>query len=132
MIVKLKSRKQKCKILNDRKILRNNSENLNQLKLAGNELFIPESMCHENHQLAYKCRQLKNSVKIHSRWFWNNITNVKLNKRSQHAKIYQIIDIEELLGLDKLGEFINNTSLQLFDFLILLCLSQGFYLTHSF
>ena len=82
MIVKLKSRKQKCKILNDRKILRNNSENLNQLKLAGNELFIPESMCHENHQLAYKCRQLKNFVKIHSTWFWNNITNVKLNKRN--------------------------------------------------
>ena len=51
-------------------------------------------MCHENHQLAYKCRQLKNTGKIHSKWFWNNVTNAK------PAKIYHIIDIEKLLGVD--------------------------------
>ena len=95
VIVKFKSKKQKWKILIDRKNLRNKSENLSQLKFTG-KLFISESMCHENHQLAYKCRQLKNAGKIHSTWFWNNVINVKLNERSQPAKIYHIIDIEKL------------------------------------
>ena len=57
--------KEKQKILIDTKNLRSNSENLSELKFAG-ELFILESMCHENYQLAYKCRQLKNAGKIHS------------------------------------------------------------------
>ena len=57
--------KEKQKILIDTKNLRNNSENLSELKFAG-KLFILESMCHENYQLAYKCRQLKNAGKIHS------------------------------------------------------------------
>ena len=109
MIVKFKSRKQKQKILTDSKHLRNKSENLSQLKFAG-KLFISESMCHENHQLAYKCRQLKNTGRIHSARFWNNVLNVKLNERSQPVKICHIIDIEKLLGVDNLGEFINNTS----------------------
>ena len=67
-------------------------------------------MCHENQQLAYKCRQLKNAGNIHSPWFWNNVINVKLNERSQPAKIYHIIDIEKLLGVDNLDELINSTS----------------------
>ena len=50
-------------------------------------------------QLAYKCRQLKNAVKIYSTWFWNNI-NVKLDERSQPEKIYHIIDIKKLRGVD--------------------------------
>ena len=103
MIVKFKSIKQKQNILIDRKNLHNKTENLSQLKFAG-KLFISESMCHENHQLAYKCRQLKNAGKIHSKWFWNNVTNVKT------AKIYHIIDIEKLLSVDNLDEFINNIS----------------------
>ena len=66
-------------------------------------------MCHENHKLAYKCRQLKNAGKIHSTWFWNNVINVKLDERSQAVKIYNIIDIKKL-GVDNLDEFVNNTS----------------------
>ena len=65
-------------------------------------------MCHENDQLSYKCRKLKNTGKIHSTWFWNNSINVKLNKRSQPTKIRQVI--EKLLGVDNLDEFINKTS----------------------
>ena len=108
-MVKFKSRKQKRKILIDTKNLRNNSENLSQLKFGG-KLFISECMCHENHQLVYKYRQLKNAGKIHSTWFWNNVINVKLNERSQPAKIYYIVDIEEPLGVDNLDDFINNIS----------------------
>ena len=66
-------------------------------------------MCHENHQFAYKCRQLKNAGKIDSTWFWNNVINVKLNERIHPAKIYHIIDIEKLLDVDNLDDFINNT-----------------------
>ena len=107
--MKFKFRKQKRKILIDRKNLRNRSKNLSQLKFAG-KLFISDSMCYENHLLACKCRQLKNAGKIHSTWFWNNVINVKLNERSQPVKIYHIIDIEKLLGVDNLDDFINNTS----------------------
>ena len=42
-------------------------------------------------------------------WFWNNSINVKLNERSQPTKIHHV-DIEKLLGVDNLNEFINNTS----------------------
>ena len=109
VIVKFRFRKQKRKVFIDRENLCNKSENLSQLKLAG-KLVISESMCHENHQLAYKCRQLKNTGKINSAWFWNRVINVKLNERSQPAKIYHIIDNEKLLGVDNLDDFINNTS----------------------
>ena len=86
VIVKFEFTKQKRKILIDRKNLHSKSKNHSQLKFAG-KLFILKSMCHENHQLAYKCRQLKNAGKTHLTWFWNNVINVKLNERSQTAKI---------------------------------------------
>ena len=64
VIVKFKCRKFKQKVLVNRKSLRSKSEDLRQLKLSG-KLFKLESMCHENHQLVYKCRQLNNAGKIH-------------------------------------------------------------------
>ena len=66
-------------------------------------------MFHKNHQLSYKCRQLKNTGKIHSTWFWDKIVNVKIDERSQPGKIHHVIDIEKL-RVDNLDEFINNTS----------------------
>ena len=108
VIVKFKSMKKKRKILIDRQNLFYNHKNISQLKFAG-KLLISESMCHENHQLAYKCRKLKNAGKIHSAWFWNNVINVKLNERSQPAKMYRTIDSKKL-GVDNLDEFISNTS----------------------
>ena len=109
VIVKFKCRKLKRRVLVNRKNLRNKSEDLRQLKCSG-KLFISESMCHENHQLAYKCRQLKNAGKIHSTWFWNNAVHVKLSERSNPVKIFHIIDIEKLFGIDNLDDFISNTS----------------------
>ena len=64
--------------------------------------FVSERMCHENHQLSYKCLQLKNAGKIHSTWFWNNSANVKLNERSQPTKNHCVIGIEKLLGVNNL------------------------------
>ena len=71
VIVKCKCRKLKRSVLVNRKNLRNKSEDLRQPRFSG-KLFMSGSMCHENHQLAYKCRQLKNAGKIHSTWFWND------------------------------------------------------------
>ena len=107
--MKFKRRKLKQKVFVNRKYLRNKSEHILQLKFSG-KLFLLESMCHENHQLAYKCCQLKNAGKIHSTWFWNNAVNVKLSERSNPVKIFHIIDIEKLLGIDNLDDFISNTS----------------------
>ena len=109
VIVKFKCRKLKRRVLVNRRNLRNKSEDLRQLKFSG-KLFILESTCHENHQLAYKCRQLKNAGKIHSTWFWINAVNVKLSERSNPVKIFHFIDIEKLFGIDNLDDFISNTS----------------------
>ena len=109
VIVKFKCRKQKCNILTNKKDLHNNSDVLTQLYFSG-RLFISKSMCHENHQLSHKCRELKNAGKIHSRSFWNDYVNIKLNERSQPTRIHCVIDIEKLLGVDNLDESINNTS----------------------
>ena len=98
VIVELKCWKLKRRVLVNRKNLRNKSEDLRQLKFSS-KLFISESMCHENHQLVYKCRQLKNAGKIHCTWFWNNAVNVKLSEKSNPVKIFHIIDIEKLLAL---------------------------------
>ena len=47
---------------------------------------------------------------IHSTWFWKNAVNVKLSERSNPVKIFHVIDIEELLGIDNLDDFISSTS----------------------
>ena len=65
-------------------------------------------MYHENQQLAYKCRQLKSAGKIHSTWFWNSAVNVKLSAKSNTVKIFHIIDIEQLFGINILDDFISN------------------------
>ena len=109
VIVKFKCRKQRRSILTNRKNLHNKLDGLTQLNFSG-RLFVSESMCHENHELSYKSRQLKNAGKIHSKWFWNNSVNVKLDERSQPTKINHVVDIEKLLGVDNLDEFISNTS----------------------
>ena len=64
VILKFKDRKLKHSIQINRKVLQQKSLELSQLKFSG-KLFISDSMCYENQQLAYKCPQLKNSKKIH-------------------------------------------------------------------
>ena len=58
IIIKFKCRKQKHRVILNRKTLQNKSLDLTQLKFSG-KLFANESMCHENDQLACKYRQLK-------------------------------------------------------------------------
>ena len=58
VILKFKDRKLKRSIQINRKVLQQKSLELSQLKFSG-KLFISESMCYENQQLAYKCHQLR-------------------------------------------------------------------------
>ena len=51
VIIKFKCRKQKHRVLLNHKTLENKSLDLMQLKFSG-KLFVNESICHENHQLA--------------------------------------------------------------------------------
>ena len=109
VIIKFKRRKKKHRVLLNHKTLQNKSFHLTQLKFSG-KLFVNESMCHENHQLAYKCRQLKSARKIHSTWFYNNTFHIKLVENGPIHKIFHPTDIEKVLGVDNLDEYINNVS----------------------
>ena len=109
IIIKFKCRKQKHHVLLNRKTLQNKSLDLTQLKFS-RKLFINESMCHENHQLANKCCQLKSVRKIHSTWFYNSTLQVKLVENGPIHKIFHPTDIEKILGVDNLDEYINNVS----------------------
>ena len=69
-------------------------------------------MSHENHQLAYRCRKLKTATagKVHSTWFFNNTVNLKLTDNGPIYKITHIVDLENILGIDNLEEYVNNSS----------------------
>ena len=106
VIVKFKYRKQKNSVTYKRKNLGNKSQELNNVKFS-RRLFVSESMSHENQQLVYKCRQLKSARKIHSAWFFNNVVNLKLTEHGRIYKIFHVKDIESLLEIDNLEEYIN-------------------------
>ena len=109
IIIKFKCRKQKHRVLLNSKTLQNKSLDLTQLKFSG-KLFLNESMSHENHQLAYKCCQLKSVRKIHLKWFYNSALHIKLVENGPIHKIFHPTDIEKVLGVDNLDEYINNVS----------------------
>ena len=101
VIVKFSNRKLKQNVMKNRKLLGAKSLDLTRLKFSG-KLFISDSMCLENQQLAYLCRQLKNAKKIHSTWFFNNVLNIKLTDVSEAKKIFHKKDIEDLLNIDNI------------------------------
>ena len=109
VIINFKCRKQKHRVLLSRKTLQNKRLDLTQLKFSG-KLFVNESMCHENDQLAYKCRHLKSARKIHSTWFYNSTLHIKLVENGPINKIFDPTDIEKVSGLDNLDEYIKNVS----------------------
>ena len=109
-IMKSQCRKQKHRVLLNCKTLQNKSLDLTQLKFSG-KLFLNESMFHKNHHLAYKCRQLESARKIHSTWFYNSTLHVKLVEKGPIQKIFHPTDIEKVLWVDNLDEYINDVSL---------------------
>lgn len=109
VIVKFSSRKLKNKIVKDRKKLNEKGRDLTNLKFSG-KLFVSESMCKENQDLFYICRQLKTAKKIHATWFYNNVINMKLHENDRPTKIYHKCDIEELLQVENIDEFLRDAS----------------------
>ena len=77
VIIKFKCRKQRHRVLLNHKTLQNKRLDLTQLKFL-QKLFVNESTCHENHQLAYKCCQLNSAHKTHLIWFYNTTFHKKL------------------------------------------------------
>ena len=74
--------------------------------MLSGKLFTSESMCHDSYQLAYKCCQLKNALKIHSTRFCNYAINVRLNKSINPVKIFHIVDTEKLFGIGNLDNLL--------------------------
>ena len=109
MIVKFKCRKQKQSLIYKRKNPGTKSQELTNLKFSG-RLFVSESISNENQQLVYKCRQLKSARKIDSTWFFNNAVNIKLTEHGRIHKTFHVTDIENLLEIGNLEEYINNAS----------------------
>ena len=109
VIVKFKCHKQNQSLIYKRKNLGTKSQELTNLKFLG-RLFVSKSMSHKNQQLTYKCQQLKSAIKIHSTWFFNNVVNIKLTEHGRIHKIFHVTDIENLLEIDNLEEYINNAS----------------------
>ena len=106
-IIKFKSRKLKYKAINNRKIMKNKSKELNELKFSNN-LYISESMCGGNHSLFFKCRKLKKTRKIFNTWFFNNVINVQLNQNGEIDKVFHTEDLAALLKFDDLDSFLMN------------------------
>ena len=49
-------------------------------------------MCCENHQLAYKCYQLKSAHKIHLTWFYNSTLHIKIVENGPIHKMLHLMD----------------------------------------
>ena len=98
--------KLKYKILNNEKIIKNKSKELNELKLSDN-LYSSESMCAGNHGLFSKCRELKKARKIFNACFFNAI-KVQLNPRGEIHKVFHTEDFATLLNVDYLDSFLIN------------------------
>ena len=107
VIIKFKSRKLKYRVIKNRKIMKNKSKELNDLKFSNN-LYISESMCAGNHSLFFKCRKLKKARKIFNTWFFNNAINVQLNQNGEIHKVFHTEDLAALLKVDDLDSFLMN------------------------
>ena len=98
--------KLKYKILNNKKIIKSKSKELNELKLSDN-LYIFESMYVGNRGLFSKCRELKKARKIFNTCFFNAI-KVQLNPRGEIHKVFHTEDFATLLNVDYLDSFLIN------------------------
>ena len=107
VIVKFKSRKLKYKVINNRKIMKNKSKELNELKFSNN-LYISESMCAGNHSLFFKCHKLKKARNIFNTCFFNNAINVQLNQSGEIHKVFHTEDLAARLKINDLDSFLMN------------------------
>ena len=118
VIVKFKCCKQKQSLMYKRKNLGTKSHELTNLTLLA-RLFVSESMSHENQRLPDKCRQPRSARKINSSWVFNNVVSIKLTEHDRVDKIFHVTDIENILEIDNLEEYINNVLTNLMTYFML-------------
>ena len=82
------------------------SDKLKNLGFTQAKLFISDSMCHENHQLFYRCRQLKRRGLLHSAWFFSNCIYIKVGENSDATKIKHVYDIEKALNMENIDSYL--------------------------
>ena len=68
VILKFKDRKLRYQVMANRKKLMEKKNELKELHFE-ESLYLSDSMCTDNHNLFYKCRQLKNVKRTHACWF---------------------------------------------------------------
>ena len=65
VILKFKDLKHRYHVMANRKKLMEKKNELKELHFE-ESLFLSDSMCTENHNIFYKCRQLENAKRIHA------------------------------------------------------------------
>ena len=106
VIVKFSSRKKRNDVIFKKKSLNGKSDELKNLGFTSAKLFISDSMCHENHQLFYRCRQLKRRGLFHLAWFFSNCIYVKVGKNSDATKIKHICNIQKALNMENIDSYL--------------------------
>ena len=74
VILKFKDRKLRYQVMANRKKLMEKKNELKELHFE-ESLFLSNNICTKNHDLFYKCCQLKNAKKIYAYWFLININS---------------------------------------------------------
>ena len=77
VILRFKDHKLRYQVMANRKKLMEKKSKLKELHFE-ESLFLSNNMRTENHNIFYKCSQLKNAKRIHTCWFFNNAMNVQL------------------------------------------------------
>ena len=106
VIVKFFSRIKRNDVVFKKKSLNGKSDEFKILGFTSARLFISDSMCHENHQLFYRCRQLKIRGLLHLAWFFINCIYVKVDENSDPTKIKHVCDIEKALNMENIDSYL--------------------------
>ena len=99
-------KKKRNDIIFKEKSLNGKSDKLKNLGFMSAKLFISDSMCYENHQLFYRCRQLKRWGLFHLAWFFCICIYVKVGKNSDATKIKHICNIQKALNMENMDSYL--------------------------
>ena len=108
VILKFKDHKPRYQVMANRKKLTKKKNELKELHFE-ESFFLSSSMCTENHNLFYKCSQLKNAKRIYACWFFNNAVNVQLMDKGPIFKIFHEYNLGELLCTN-VNDLLSNSS----------------------
>ena len=106
VIIKFSNRKKRNDVIFKKKSLNWKSDELKNLGFPSAKLFISDLMCHDNHQLFYRCRQLKRQSLLHSAWFFSNCIYIKVGENSDATKIKHVYNIEKALSMENIDSYL--------------------------